>query len=81
MNTGSTVGVRKIVCFFVCDPENRIVSTKHTHEQNWDKISFSLRRALLDVAGLSGDVVGLVLEYAKWGMTLKEAHEVTTASC
>jgi hypothetical protein len=31
-NKSDKVGLRKILCFFVCDPDKRVISTKHTYD-------------------------------------------------
>jgi hypothetical protein len=42
-NTSRKIGERKILCFFLVDPNHRTVSTAHIGEQQWDRIFMEMR--------------------------------------
>ncbi|KAH9850841.1 hypothetical protein C2E23DRAFT_734061 [Lenzites betulinus] len=68
-------GIRKILCFFLIDPETRILSTSDVPPQQADWSVAEMHRAKA-VADLPAELFDMVVEYAKEGtMSRKEAEE------
>eukprot|EP01088_Endostelium_zonatum_P004025 TRINITY_DN1522_c0_g2_i1.p1 TRINITY_DN1522_c0_g2~~TRINITY_DN1522_c0_g2_i1.p1 ORF type:complete len:633 (-),score=168.83 TRINITY_DN1522_c0_g2_i1:31-1929(-) len=85
-NNGDETGTRKILCFFVVDPKNRIVSTRDVPEQRWDKVKKETGYALCMVNKRLGEgvreggylpveILERIMRWAKWGFTKEEAEE------
>jgi hypothetical protein len=73
-NESTSDGIRKILCFFLVDPNHRTVSTAHIGDQQWDRrferITSSLPSALPLV------LLNVIGGYARQGFTKEEALEI-----
>ncbi|CAM9506086.1 unnamed protein product, partial [Choristocarpus tenellus] len=74
---------RKLLCFFIVNPNVRVKSTADVPDQNWDHnrvqgvVALQAKaRRVIGGRGLPEDVVRHVLTFAKQGMTLEEAKRV-----
>mmetsp|Transcript_31089 Transcript_31089/g.75821 ORF Transcript_31089/g.75821 Transcript_31089/m.75821 type:complete len:475 (-) Transcript_31089:198-1622(-) len=72
VNKGSKVARRRIVVFFIVNPTKRIISTADIPEQQHDDLVKVVSNALTEI---NGEVLELIVEYAKTGFTLKEAKD------
>jgi hypothetical protein len=72
---GAAFGERKILCFFIVDPEHRIVSTEHVYPQDPVWMTAQVVGFLVNHIPVRG-LCELVAEYEARGMSLKLAHEV-----
>eukprot|EP01117_Protostelium_nocturnum_P013598 TRINITY_DN5091_c0_g3_i1.p1 TRINITY_DN5091_c0_g3~~TRINITY_DN5091_c0_g3_i1.p1 ORF type:complete len:578 (+),score=165.24 TRINITY_DN5091_c0_g3_i1:156-1736(+) len=78
-NPSKQTGTRKILCFFLVHPEQRILSSDDIPAQQWDEIKPRLALTILMIGKRLGvekipkDVVLLILRLAKWGFTEEEA--------
>jgi len=75
------IAMRKILCFFLVDPNVRIKSSANIPEQQWDKYKPMVASSINEVTQslirtkLPTEVVARILEFAKWGLTLDEAKQ------
>jgi len=80
-NTSSSeIAQRKIFCFFLVDPNSPIVSSLTVPQQQWEWVSkriiFHLEAVLSSLKlSFPMDVIKILLEYAAYGLTLKQAKE------
>eukprot|EP00746_Dinoflagellata_sp_MGD_P142315 gnl/MRDRNA2_/MRDRNA2_75296_c0_seq1.p1 gnl/MRDRNA2_/MRDRNA2_75296_c0~~gnl/MRDRNA2_/MRDRNA2_75296_c0_seq1.p1 ORF type:complete len:284 (+),score=28.79 gnl/MRDRNA2_/MRDRNA2_75296_c0_seq1:36-854(+) len=81
-NTSDTENAtRKILVFWLIDPDRRVPSTADVPQQQWDTIRPLLARTLheqwhpygRECGSLRIGPVNLILDYAKWGFTFEEA--------
>eukprot|EP01023_Acetabularia_acetabulum_P009224 TRINITY_DN1409_c1_g1_i2.p1 TRINITY_DN1409_c1_g1~~TRINITY_DN1409_c1_g1_i2.p1 ORF type:complete len:552 (-),score=71.37 TRINITY_DN1409_c1_g1_i2:829-2484(-) len=75
------VAVRKILCFFVVDPECTITSTKDVHDQNWKVAKV---RVVIELQKVAKRIIGTpfpeviaqkILQFSKVGFSLEEAQQ------
>lgn len=69
---------RKVLIFWLVDPDQRILSTLDVPRQQWDQLmpllATTLRRQWRPVEGqLHNTTVARILQFAKWGFTNEEA--------
>jgi hypothetical protein len=71
---------RKVLVFWLVDPDKRIASTADIPMQQWNTISTQLAhtlyrqwRPLGSASALRKGIVRLILDFAKWGFTQEEA--------
>jgi hypothetical protein len=79
VNDSGEVGMRKILCFFLVDPDTRLKSTANIPWQQWDMIKPGVMRALVEATvwhkvPLPHEILEYILKLAKWGFTKEEAH-------
>lgn len=78
-NTNKQI-LRKIVCFFLVDPNRRVHSSLDVPAQQWDRVRPLLSALLKDIFGqvirkeLPDDIIGIIVNYARWGFTWQEAE-------
>ena len=85
-NSSSSTGTRKILCFFLVDPNNRIISSSEIPEQRWDKIKVGVAISLILVNRKMGEgkreegllpveLLVEILKRSKWGFRKEEAED------
>jgi len=81
-NTSKTdQGLRKILCFFVVDPSQPIVSSARVPPQQWDQVKPQILWNLnyvcksLTKRGLPKEIASKIAEHGKYGFTWEEAEE------
>eukprot|EP01024_Parvocaulis_polyphysoides_P011259 TRINITY_DN13953_c0_g1_i1.p1 TRINITY_DN13953_c0_g1~~TRINITY_DN13953_c0_g1_i1.p1 ORF type:complete len:194 (-),score=22.97 TRINITY_DN13953_c0_g1_i1:198-779(-) len=76
----SDIAIRKMLCFFIVNPDKRIISTAEVNDQNWrvvkEKIAIELQKIALRILGqlLPIDVAQKILYLAKVGFTIEQAQ-------
>jgi hypothetical protein len=73
-------GVRKILCFFLVDPDRPIKSSRDVPPQQWEVERREVARAVAESAARLGvrlprELVVMITEAAKWGFTRAEAEK------
>ncbi|CAM6096020.1 unnamed protein product [Calypogeia fissa] len=81
VNNSDKVGVRKILVFFLVDPDSEIVSTKHVPEQQWERKLPQLRSVMREISvkllgkSLPEEIEHEILTRSSQGMTMAEAKK------
>ncbi|CAM6129025.1 unnamed protein product [Calypogeia fissa] len=81
VNNSDKVGVRKILVFFLVDPDSEIVSTKHVPEQQWERKLPQLRSVMREMSvkllgkSLPEEIEHEILTRSSQGMTMAEAKK------
>eukprot|EP01025_Chloroclados_australasicus_P046513 TRINITY_DN5129_c1_g1_i4.p1 TRINITY_DN5129_c1_g1~~TRINITY_DN5129_c1_g1_i4.p1 ORF type:complete len:314 (+),score=33.23 TRINITY_DN5129_c1_g1_i4:268-1209(+) len=80
-SSDTEVAYRKMICFFLVDPQQKIISTEDIRDQNWtkqkQKVAVELQKVALRKIGRSLPEVAAqkILQGAKVGFTLEEAQQ------
>eukprot|EP01024_Parvocaulis_polyphysoides_P018537 TRINITY_DN1821_c1_g3_i1.p1 TRINITY_DN1821_c1_g3~~TRINITY_DN1821_c1_g3_i1.p1 ORF type:complete len:555 (+),score=74.78 TRINITY_DN1821_c1_g3_i1:68-1732(+) len=75
------IAVRKMLCFFIVDPDKNVISTEDVPDQNWKvakvQVAFELQKVAIRVLGKAfpNVVAQKILGFAKVGFSLEESQE------